>query len=187
MKVIYISNRINLFNGHINLCNGDKIMEKFDKNLLKFIETSVLLLLILMFLVVITSTFLRYVFNSPFFWAEELARYIMVYMVMLGSAVAFRKAKHPSLLFIIQKFPNKFLKIWNLFKDTIIIGILIIIFKEGIFMAIDEAIMKSPALRISFFWVYLALPIGAFLMIYQIIANYIFGGKLLKNNISRRD
>jgi TRAP-type C4-dicarboxylate transport system permease small subunit len=187
MTAIGISNRINLFNWHINTCDGGKIMEKFDKNLLKFIEISVLLLQILMFLVVITSTFLRYAFNRPFFWAEEFARYIMVYMVMLGSAVAFRKAKHPSLFFIIQKFPKKFLKLWNFFKDIIIIGILIIIFKEGYLMALDEAIMKSPALRISFFWVYLALPIGAVLMIYQIIAKYIFGERLLKNNIFRRD
>lgn len=42
-------------------------------------------------------------------------------------------------------------------------------------MAVDEMIMKTPALRISFFWVYLAFPIGAFLMMVQILASYIFG------------
>ncbi|GAI30079.1 unnamed protein product, partial [marine sediment metagenome] len=118
--------------------------------------------------------------NIPVFGAEELARYIMFYMVMLGSAVAFREEIHPALLFVIQKFPIKFLRIWNFIKDIIIIIILIIIFKEGYLMALNEVIMKSPALRISFFWVYLAFPIGALLMIFQIIANYIFGKKTVK-------
>jgi len=153
---------------------------RFDKILLKLIEISVSSLLALMFIIVIISIFFRYIINLPIFWTEELARYIMFYMVMLGSAVAFRDEKHPALLFVIQKFPIRFVKVWNFIKDTIIIIILIIIFKEGYLMAVDEMIMKSPALRIPFFWVYLAFPIGALLMISQIIANFIFEKKSFK-------
>lgn len=153
---------------------------RFDKILLKLIEISVSSLLALMFIIVIISIFFRYIINLPIFWTEELARYIMFYMVMLGSAAAFRQERHPALLFIIQKFPIKFVKVWNFIKDIIIIIILIIILKEGYLMAVGEMIMKSPALRISFFWIYLALPIGALLMISQIIANYIFRKKSFK-------
>jgi len=153
---------------------------KFDKISIKFIQTLVSLLLVFMFIIVIIGIFFRYIINIPIFGTEEFARYIMFYMVMLGSAVAFREKKHPALLFVIQKFPINFLRVWNFVKDIIIIIILIIIFKEGYLMAVDEMIMKSPALRISFFWVYLAFPIGALLMIFQIIANYIFGKKTFK-------
>lgn len=153
---------------------------RFDKILFKFIKTLISLLLVLMFVVIIIGIFFRYIINVPIFGTEEFARYIMFYMVMLGSAVAFREEKHPALLFVIQKFPTKILRVWNFIKDIIIIIILIIIFKEGYLMAVDEMIMKSPALRISFFWVYLAFPIGALLMIFQIIANYIFGKKTSK-------
>jgi len=159
---------------------GKYMENKYDKILIKFIKASVSLLLVFMFIIVIIGIFFRYVINIPIFGTEELARYIMFYMVMLGSAVAFREEKHPVLLFVIQKFPIKFLRVWNFIKDIIIIIILIIIFKEGYLMAVDEMIMKSPALRISFFWVYLAFPIGALLMIFQIIANYIFEKKTFK-------
>lgn len=158
---------------------------KFYEILIKFIKALISLLLTLMFLVVIIGIFFRYIINLPIFGTEELARYIMFYMVMLGSVVAFREEKHPALLFVIQKFPIKFLKVWNFIKDIIIIFILIIIFKEGYLMAVGEMIMKSPALRISFFWVYLAFPIGALLMIFQIIANYIFGKKSFKINYKK--
>jgi TRAP-type C4-dicarboxylate transport system permease small subunit len=154
---------------------------KFDKILLKLIEISVASSLALMFIIVITGVFSRYIFHHPIFGIEEFARYTMFYMVMLGSAVAFREETHPALLFIIQKFPIRFVKVWNYIKDTIIIIILIIIFKEGYFMALKEIISKSPALRISFFWIYLAFPIGALLMISQIITNCIFREKSFKN------
>jgi len=153
---------------------------KFDEILFKFIKTLMSLLLAFMFVIIIIGIFFRYIINIPIFGTEEFARYIMFYMVMLGSAVAFREEKHPALLFVVQKFPIKILRAWNSIKDIIIIIILIIIFKEGYLMAVNEMIMKSPALRISFFWVYLAFPIGALLMISQIIANYIFGKKTSK-------
>ena len=143
--------------------------KKFDKILLKLIEISVLSLLTLMFIIVIIGVFFRYILNHPIFGIEELTRYLMFYMAMLGSAVAFREKRHPALLFIIQKFPIRLVKVYNFIKDTIIIIILIIIFKEGYSMALNGIIMKTPSLRISFFWVYLALPIGALLMMYQII------------------
>ena len=42
-------------------------------------------------------------------------------------------------------------------------------------MAVEEWIGKTPALRISFFWVYLALPIGACLMMVEIVAKNALG------------
>lgn len=41
-------------------------------------------------------------------------------------------------------------------------------------MAISNIIKETPALRISFFWVYVALPLGALMMIIQIVLSYIF-------------
>jgi len=152
---------------------------RFDKILLKSIETLTLALLVFMFVVVISAVFSRYVLNSPIFWSEELASYLMVYMVMLGSAVAFRKGKHPVLLFIVQKFSVRFQEVWNFILDIMIIIISIVIFKEGYLMALNESIMKTSALRISFFWVYLALPVGAMLTISQIIVKFIFSEKKL--------
>ena len=41
--------------------------------------------LAVMFLVVMAVIVTRYVVDLPFFWGEELARYAMFYMIMLGS------------------------------------------------------------------------------------------------------
>jgi len=157
--------------------NTNIIIEKFEKNLLKIINISVTLLLIMMFVTVIMEVFFRYVVKKPVFGLEELSRYSMFYMTMIGSASAFKEKKHPALFFIIERFPAKYLQKWNSFLDFINIVILIFIFKEGYMIAVKGIIMKTAALRISYFWVYLALPIGALLMISQIIANRIIEAK----------
>ena len=51
------------------------------------IETNICqLLLMLMTVVVVVQVFSRYLFSYSFVWAEELVRYLMIWMVMIGAA-----------------------------------------------------------------------------------------------------
>lgn len=152
-----------------------KRIDSFINELLSYIT---IFLIIVDFFVVILEVVSRYIMKTPFFWTEELARYLMFYIVMIGSSIALREERHPALLFIIEKFPENFRKIWKLILDVLIIIVLLIIFEESLKMAIDALIMKTPALRISFFWVYLGLPIGAVLMLYEMVMKYINRGGL---------
>ncbi|MGB9857428.1 MAG: TRAP transporter small permease [Dictyoglomaceae bacterium] len=150
------------------------VFKRFDSIVNTIIENLSNILLFLMFSVVILEVISRYVMKMPFFWTDELARYLMFYMVMLGSSIALREERHPALLFIIEKFPKRIKNLWSTIVDIMIAILLIIIFKEGLSMAIDALSMKTPALRIPFFWVYLALPIGSLLMLYQLVTKYIY-------------
>jgi len=49
---------------------------------------------------------MRYVFSSPFMWAEEVARYLLVWISCLGSAYAVRKGMHISIAFVKDMFPS---------------------------------------------------------------------------------
>ena len=40
------------------------------------------------------QVFLRYVFNAPQAWAEEVGRYLFVWSVFLGAAVALAEDRH---------------------------------------------------------------------------------------------
>ena len=145
--------------------------------LLGAIRVTTAILLMVMFVVIILEVIFRYVLTSSPFWTEELARYAMFYMVLVGSAAAIREGKHPSLTFVIQKFSAGFRRKWKLLLDGLVFLVLVVIFWQGCVMAVEEWIGKTPALRISFFWVYLALPIGALLMMVEIIAKYVSGKK----------
>jgi len=134
-------------------------------------------LLLLMFGVVMMGVIARYVAKKPVFWTEELSRYLMVYMVLLGSSVALWKDEHPKLTFILEKFPPRVRHYWSIVIDGLIFLLLLIVFQEGYLMAIDASIARTPALRVSFFWVYLCFPLGAVFMMAQVLTKYVFRKK----------
>jgi TRAP-type C4-dicarboxylate transport system permease small subunit len=101
----------------------------------------------------------------------------MFYMVLIGSAAAARKEQHPALTLVIKRFTPRFRNRWSFLIDTLVLLVLIVVFRQGCLMAAEERIGKTAALRISFFWVYLALPIGSLLMMLEILAKHITGTK----------
>ncbi|MHC4622266.1 MAG: TRAP transporter small permease [Planctomycetota bacterium] len=149
--------------------------KRFDNTLLKAIRITTALLLMIMFVVIFFAVLSRYALNSPAYWTEEFARYVMFYMVLIGSAAAARQKQHPALTFVIQEFPIRLRRRWNLIIDGLVFFVLIVVFWQGCVMAAEERIARTPALRISFFWVYLALPIGSLLMMLDILAKHITG------------
>ena len=49
------------------------------------------------------------------------------------------------------------------------------LYDYGFEMAREEWIGRTPALRVRYFWVFLALPVGALLMMVQMVAKYVLG------------
>ena len=153
----------------------DTQMRRIENPLLGFIRAGTAVLLAIMFVVIILEVLFRYVMALPVFWTEELARYVMFYMVLIGSGAAIREETHPALTFVVGGFGVRFRRWWKLFIDVLVFFVLIVVFWQGCVMATEERIGRTAALRISFFWVYLALPIGALLMIVELAARNIFG------------
>ena len=52
------------------------------------------------------SSAARYGFDHPLFWADELAATLLLWLAMLGAAVAFRRNEHLRLTTILQRFPE---------------------------------------------------------------------------------
>ncbi len=150
-------------------------LRKFSQALNRVTRYTIAFLLMLMFIIIMLEIIFRYVVTYPAFWTEELARYLMFYMVLLGGSVAIRNDGHPALLFILQGFSMSFQKRWKILVDALVFLVLIFIFKEGLIMAVDEMISSTPALRISFFWIYIALPIGSLLMMFELVMKNVFG------------
>lgn len=60
-----------------------------------------------MVIVAIWQVFTRYVLNSPSTISEELLRYSLIWVSMLGAAYAFGNKKHIAIEFIIEKLSPK--------------------------------------------------------------------------------
>lgn len=120
--------------------------------------------------VTLFGVFFRYVMLNPFEWTEELARFLMLYMSFLAINIALRKREHIAIQLLAQKLPNKISKILDYFVDLLIGFFLILLIKQGYLMA-TRTLLTTSTLNISMFLPYLAVPIGAFLTLIQLILN----------------
>jgi TRAP-type C4-dicarboxylate transport system permease small subunit len=114
----------------------------------------------------------RYVLGDPLIWSEEAARYLFVWVSMIGAALALREGGHFGLDLLIRRVPA--LKPALGPMVTLVTSVfLIILLKTGI----DETNLASMQFAMTFpmrmQWAYLALPIGAGLMLFHVAVHVI--------------
>ena len=147
-------------------------MLSLKKKLDKAIEVFIMILLAFMVIVAIWQVSSRYVFNSPSTISEELLRYCLIWLAMLGSAYMFGLREHISMTFLVEKFnENAIQKLSILSEVVIIIFSLTVLVYGGI--NITSLTMKqiSAALGVSMGYVYMVLPLSGVLMIFYGVNN----------------
>jgi TRAP-type C4-dicarboxylate transport system permease small subunit len=136
------------------------LIEKYEK-VLGWLTSGILAALLLIVLAQIVS---RYVLNNSLPWTEEAARYLMIWGVLLGASLSYLNGY----LISIETFVNrlsapvrKVVRVVNRLLSLIFTGILTV---YGVNLCILGAQMESPALALSYLWIYLAIPVGAGLL-----------------------
>ena len=119
----------------------------------------------LMIVLVTYQVFERYVLHYTPPWSEELAVYSMIWFGMLGIAIGVRTKSHMSLHFFADKLPSGIQNILELVKYILILAYVSVLIYEGINMVQLTIVQKSPAMGILVGFVYLALPVSAFLIV----------------------
>lgn len=122
-----------------------------------------------MAVVVLLQVIFRYVLNLPLFWTEELARYCLVWSSLLGSAVAVKRGQHIAVTIFMERLPPLLRRGLTMIALISVAAILTIILWGGIQLVAITRAQISPALRVSMSVPYLAVPVGAALMLLHTI------------------
>ena len=83
---------------------------RFDALLRRLLQVeTVCSVVILSVLIAIISAqvFLRYVFNNPFTWAEELSALLLIYLSFVTGDVVYKKHAHISIDYVVGFFPPR--------------------------------------------------------------------------------
>ena len=80
------------------------LIDAIVQPLIKLCKIAVISCVLSIALIVSTSIFFRYVLNDSITWSEEIAKYLMVWMVFVGAPVAMVQSRHIA----IEMFPNLF-------------------------------------------------------------------------------
>jgi TRAP-type C4-dicarboxylate transport system permease small subunit len=135
--------------------------------------TEVFLVIVLsaMAITILLQVLFRYVLNLPLFWTEELARYCLVWSSLLGSAVAVKRGRHIAVAILIERFPPDLRRGLTIIALISVAAVLAIILWGGIQLVAITRAQISPALRVSMSIPYLAVPVGAGLMLLHTIVS----------------
>ncbi|OKL35285.1 TRAP transporter small permease [Domibacillus mangrovi] len=134
---------------------------KLVDTLNKWIKSFIGLCLGIMSVVIVVQVISRYFFGEAFTWAEELSRYLMVWSIFLGAAIALRNHSLIALEFIAEKLSISAKRKLKIFVYVGAIVFFAILFFMGIQMIGNVQFQKSPALQIPMSIPYLGIPIGA--------------------------
>lgn len=134
-------------------------------------EVALVILLAAMAIVVFLQVLFRYVLHLPLFWTEEFARYCLVWASLLGAAVALKRGEHIAVTFFLDTFPKKAARALTMVAQVSVILILTVMVCGGIKLVLVTSAQISPALRISMAVPYLALPVGAVIMLFHVVSS----------------
>ncbi|MFY0543897.1 TRAP transporter small permease [Brevibacillus sp. H7] len=136
----------------------------------KLLSIVLSVVLAVMALLIVAQVFTRYVVDISLTWSEEAARYLMVYSVFLGAALAIRYQKHVAIEILSESINEKARRIVKLIIMIICIVFFFMLLVKGIDILELVSRQKSPALRIPMTIPYAAIPIGAGLLILNSVA-----------------
>jgi TRAP-type C4-dicarboxylate transport system permease small subunit len=120
-----------------------------------------------MTIITLLGVLFRYVMINPFEWTEEMARFLVLCMWLLSFNIALRKREHIAITAVVQGLPPKLSKLLGYCVDILIGFFLIVLIKQGYLMT-TRTLMTASTIDISMFWIYLFVPVGALLTLFQL-------------------
>ncbi len=139
----------------------------------KFLEVLLMISVAVLVVDVLWQVFTRFVMGSPSSWTEELATFLLIWVSLLGAAVAFGRGAHLGIDYFTHKLTEHCrvqTELFVFFVVSLFSFLVMIIGGIGLVKQTLALNQISVALHIPMGYVYLAIPIsGAFLVLYGLI------------------
>lgn len=146
-----------------------KIMDKINDKLFILIS----LLFGLTGLLTIYQVFARFILKSPPVWSEEIVRYLMIWIVLLGTAIGLRKGLLISVETVLHFLPKKLKRILQISIVVLNVVFLGFLVKYGFVIMDSLQLTRAGALDIPVSWTYAAIPVGAGLAIINCVVVFL--------------
>jgi TRAP-type C4-dicarboxylate transport system permease small subunit len=122
-------------------------------------------------ILVFASVMFRYLLNSPIEWADEVVGFFILGLTYFGSAVACsrRSQIYVEILESALKTSPAALRRVRVAVDSTVMLALVAMVVVGMQLCVDCRTQKTGILVLSYFYVYLIMPVGAAFMVLMII------------------
>ncbi|MBN2843355.1 MAG: TRAP transporter small permease [Sedimentisphaerales bacterium] len=137
--------------------------------LCRVLEFALIIAVIVLTLDVLWGVITRYVFGSQAKWTEELARFLLVWVSLLGGAAAFGEKAHLGVDYFFNLLEPSARRLLTILSYVAIIFFAVSVFIVGGVQLVQSNFASgqmAPALQINMGWVYAAVPVaGVFILL----------------------
>lgn len=142
------------------------MLSRIDRGLLYLEKGITASLLIVASVILFANVVGRYVFSSSMLGAEELVRYMIVWLVFVGGSLAARNGIHIGVDAFLKFLPGPMAKALSalVLVICIVFCVAVAYYAADYTMKIHQFGQRSSALRLPFWIAVLAIPVGTGLM-----------------------
>ncbi len=124
-------------------------------------------LLACMVVIVFANVVARYYLSASLAWSEELARFMLIWLVFLGAILAYIDNEHLGLDLLVKKMPRRVALVVACGTDLLVLYALWLVLWGGYLMTVDSWEWTAPATDIPFGYTYLVIPASGAIMMFQ--------------------
>ena len=160
-------------------------MEKLGNKIIATLNCLIALLLALMAVFVFGNVIMRYFFNSSLTWAEEISRFLFIWLIFMGSIVAFKDNEHLGVDTLVNKLSPKGKKILYVINCVVILITMTLTLDGSWRLTILNVDQSSPAIGLPYAYVYSSGVLLSIGMGFIVAKNLymLFSGKLAESDL----
>ncbi len=139
-------------------------MERLTNKLVWILERSVMAMLSIDVLLVVLQVFTRYVLKSPLSWTEQVARYLFIWMMLLGIPIMFHRKIFMAFDLLQDALGPKGKRILSLIITIAICVFAAFFFKSSLHLCLSTRGRRTAGIEIPLYFIYGAQPVSAFFL-----------------------
>lgn len=126
-------------------------------------------LLTVISVIMMLQVIMRYIFNSPLSWPEELSRYCYIWITFLSIGLTIRTGSYFRVTALIDYLPAKARQAMEVFAHVINLVFygICAYYSVDILHTVYNSTQTTPSLRLPMYIIYIALPLGMFLSTFR--------------------
>ena len=131
------------------------------------------LLMSLMVVIVFANVIARYSLSASLAWSEEVARFMLIWLVFIGAVLAYVNDEHLGLDIIVRLFPRRIRYGLAVVADLLIMVAIYLVIHGGAQLMRDSWEWGSPATDTPYGYVYTVVPACGILLLLQTIGKMV--------------
>lgn len=146
-------------------------ISRFNNNLDKVVTWVCIVLFAIMVFAAGAQIVARYILGASLEWSEELARYMFIWSVLLGSSMCVKRRGHVGVELVVMMLPERLRAYAEILADALSVIFFAILTIYGIEVTEITSDQFSPAMDFPMGAAYASIPTGGFIMLLYTVEN----------------